>query len=71
LSGTLLLDERRGRSIASALGLSITGTVGVLLAAKNEGQIEEITPLLESLIAANVRISTRLFEEAKRLAGET
>lgn len=67
---TLLIDERRGRTIAQALGLDKTGTVGVLLAAKAEGQISAITPLLHALLAAGVRLSPRLYQEVQRLAGE-
>jgi predicted nucleic acid-binding protein len=70
LEATLLMDERRGRTIASTLGLSITGTAGVLLAAKKIGQIEAVTPLLDTLLAAGIRLSPRLYEEVQRLAGE-
>ncbi|GAB4446036.1 MAG: DUF3368 domain-containing protein [Anaerolineae bacterium] len=67
---TLLIDERRGRAVAAALGGQISGTVGVLLAAKALGQVQAVTPLLDALIASGVRLSPRLYEEAQRQAGE-
>lgn len=67
---TLVMDEQRGRTMAAALGLSITGTVGVLLAAKAKREIASITPLLDSLIANGIRISSRLYQSARLLAGE-
>ncbi|MBI1879979.1 MAG: DUF3368 domain-containing protein [Chloroflexi bacterium] len=67
---TLLIDERRGRAIAATLSLEITGTVGILLAAKALGQVQEVTPLLDALLAAGVRLSPRLYDEAQRQAGE-
>ncbi len=66
----LLMDERRGRIIAEALELNRTWTVGVLLAAKASGRILVVTPLLDALLTAGVRLSPRLYEEARRLAGE-
>jgi predicted nucleic acid-binding protein len=35
----ILVDERDGRSAAERAGLRVTGVLGVLLRAKNEGQI--------------------------------
>ena len=70
LGTTLLMDERRGRAIAIVLGLSVTGTAGVLLAAKRQGAIDLVTPLLDALRAAGIHLSQRIYEEARRLAGE-
>ncbi len=70
LGATAVIDERRGRNIAVALEIQQTGTVGVLLAAKRAGSVPGITPLLDQLVANGVRLSTRLYEEARRLAGE-
>ena len=38
-SDVLIIDERRGRLVAQKLGITITGTVGVLVQANNEGMI--------------------------------
>lgn len=67
---TAAIDERRGRNIAAALGLPQTGTVGILLTAKRAGLIPLVAPLLNQLSASGVRISSRLHEEARRLADE-
>jgi predicted nucleic acid-binding protein len=71
VDATAAIDERRGRSLAAALGVSQTGTVGILLTAKREGLISALTPLLDQLSASGVRLSSRLYDEARRLAGET
>lgn len=70
LGATAAIDERRGRNIAAALGLPQTGTIGILLAAKRAGLISRITPLLDELVSSGIRLSSRLYEEARRLAEE-
>lgn len=70
LDATAAIDEKRGRRHALELGIPQTGTVGILLAAKRRGLIPLIRPLLDRLIAAGIRLSPRLYEEASRQAGE-
>jgi uncharacterized protein len=70
LGAVAAIDERRGRNIATALGIRQTGTVGILLAAKQAGSISAIRPHLDKLISSGIRLSARLYEEALRLAGE-
>jgi len=50
LPGSLLiLDDRLGRRIARLNGLAFTGTLGVLLRAKQAGLLDSIRPTLEKL----------------------
>lgn len=46
----LLVDERRARRVASALGLRVTGLLGVLVEAQRAGLIERVKPVLDDLI---------------------
>jgi len=66
----ILIDEYKGRKIATAQGLSPIGTIGVLLQAKNEGLVKEVKPELDKLIANHQRISQPLYDKALELAGE-
>ena len=47
----LLVDERRARHVASALGLRVTGLLGVLVEAQRAGLVERVKPVLDDLIA--------------------
>ncbi len=46
----VLIDERRGRLVASRMKLRYTGILGVLVEAKNQGLIAEVKPLLDALL---------------------
>ena len=45
----LLVDEKRGRSIAIARGLEVTGLLGVLAEAKARGLISQCQPVLDEM----------------------
>lgn len=66
----VILDDRKARSVASRLGVPVTGTVGLLLKAKQAGLVTAIKPLLAALAANQFHISQELVTEALRLAGE-
>ena len=71
LESAILIDERRGRDLARLRGLRVTGTGGVLLAAKRAAHISEVLPLLRDLEEAGVYIGEALKREALRRAGES
>jgi predicted nucleic acid-binding protein len=66
----VLLDERRARRYAIRMGLPVSGTLGVLLLAKQEGLIEAVKPLISSLIESGLHVHQDLAEEVLQLAGE-
>jgi predicted nucleic acid-binding protein len=58
----LLIDESEGRSVASRLGISNTGTLGVLIEAARDGLVE-LRPALENLQRTNFRVSQSLIAQ--------
>lgn len=68
--GTILIDEHKGRRIASAKGLQTIGTIGTLLQAKKKGVIGALKPNLDYLIDHEFRISDLLYQRALKIAGE-
>jgi predicted nucleic acid-binding protein len=67
---TLILDDQKARKIAEALGIEVTGTLGVLVRAKLSGIIPSIKPLIADIRSTNFRLSPEIELEALRLAGE-
>lgn len=55
----VLMDDRAGVAVASALGLSVTGTIGILDRAASRGLVE-IGPVVARLQATNFRYPPHL-----------
>lgn len=67
----LLIDEALGRNVAKKLGITITGLLGVLLRAKNDGHIVLVKPYIDRLVnEAGFRLSASLIDDALQQAGE-
>ena len=70
LNSLILLDDWKARQFANKIGLKISGTLGVLIKAKNEKYIKSIKPLLAKIKTTNFRISDELKRLALENAGE-
>lgn len=67
----LLIDDRRGRNIATLNQIETIGSLGVLLVAKQRGLIDQIAPLLRQLDQSDIYLSKQLIATVLELANET
>jgi predicted nucleic acid-binding protein len=66
----VIIDEKCGRRYAKQMNIPITGTIGILLKAKEKGLIDTIEPILKELIAKNSWLSSGLISKALHMADE-
>jgi predicted nucleic acid-binding protein len=66
----VILDERLARRHARRLGLPMTGTLGVLLRAKEQKLIAAVGPLIETIRRGGIRLGEPLVEAVLQRAGE-
>ena len=65
-----VLDDRAARRCAEVMKVAVTGSLGVILAAKKRGVITQAAPLISALKAAGAHISDSLIQTALQLVGE-
>jgi len=66
----VIIDELKGRRYAQRLELPLTGTLGLLLLAKEKGLVADLAPLLAELQDAGLYLSPDLIAQVLQLAGE-
>ena len=66
----LITDDLEARKLSVKLGLSIIGTLGVLLRAKQDGHIVLVKPYIERMKQTNFRVSDDLYMAVLRKANE-
>ena len=66
----LIIDDRPARRLAQGLGLSVIGTLGILLAARRHGYLELVKPALDELQRHHFRMTPELQRKVLHDAGE-
>ncbi len=66
----VIIDERKARRYAKRLEIPRTGTLGVLLLAKEKGLIPVLAPLIEELQQAGLHLGIKLIKKVLQLANE-
>jgi predicted nucleic acid-binding protein len=67
----LLIDERKGRRLAEALGCRVIGLLAVLVEAKQQELLPAVKPILDQLILeAGFRVSSALYERVLEVVAE-
>ncbi len=65
----VVLDDGLARRYARRLGLTMTGTLGILLRAKTAGYLDQVAPILDQLEALGFHLDAATRALALRLAG--
>jgi len=65
------LDDLDARRCAASLGIPLTGTLGVILRAKEADLIPAARPCVEELVLVGAHLSDALVERALSLVGES
>ena len=61
----IILDDLQARLVATGIGLNITGTLGILVAAHHSGFIPDLKDSIRKLQEVGFRISQQLIERLK------
>ena len=66
----LIIDDLKGRKFAEQVGITITGTLGIITKAKQVGKINSVKPYLDKIQNTNFRISNELIKIILKNSGE-
>jgi predicted nucleic acid-binding protein len=66
----VVIDDRAGRRCAETHGITLLGTIGLVILAKRLGRIAEARPIIEDLRRAGLYITDGVIADALKRAGE-
>lgn len=66
----VILDDYKARKIAERLGITFTGTIGVIIKARLKGIIPSIKPIIEKIKQTDFRLSAEIETQALKEADE-
>jgi len=66
----VVLDDLAARRCARSLGLSMIGTLGIVVLCRHRGVISAARPVIETLCEAGLRLGPALIDEALAKVGE-
>jgi predicted nucleic acid-binding protein len=66
----IILDDLKGRKIAEKLSLRYSGTLGLILRAKQIGALEKVKPILDKIRQTNFRFNESLLVFVMNESGE-
>ncbi|MCX6935226.1 MAG: DUF3368 domain-containing protein [Verrucomicrobia bacterium] len=67
----LLMDERKGRRVATRKGLKVIGILGVLILAKQRGFLPKVQPVLRQMVEdARFHVSAQVMDAVLKQTGE-
>jgi len=67
----LVLDDARARAVATELGISVIGSLGLLVRAKRRGLITVVRPIMDDMIDSGLYASEQVYHDILDAAGES
>ena len=66
----VLMEELKGRNVARSLNINISGSVGILIQAKQQNKIAAVRPFLEQMLPQGVYYSSMFVRAVLEQMGE-
>ena len=66
----VVIDDANAKKHAKYLNLNVTGTLGILIKAKQKGYINELKPILEEMVEKHIYLSDKLIKMCLERVGE-
>ena len=66
----VVLDDLPGRRVAAGLGMTVIGSLGLLIRAREQGLIEVVRPVMDQRVTNGLFVSKQLYREILMAAGE-
>lgn len=66
----IVVDDLKARKVAKSLNLQITGSLGILVKAKQKGYVDRLGPVLDDIQQTDFRISEKILHRILSLVGE-
>ena len=71
IADIVIIDDAKAKKHAKYLGLPVTGTLGILIKAKQKGYIDKLKPILYQMVQNGIYISQGLIEWCLKQVGES
>jgi len=66
----VVIDDFQARRAAEYLGLKLTGTIGVLIKAKENGYVDAVMPVISEMEREGIYFSDKLKEQIRHISKE-
>ena len=66
----VIIDDANAKKHAKYLELPVTGTLGILIKAKQEGYLDELKPILYQMVESGIYISNKIMDMCLKQVGE-
>ena len=64
----VILDDLAARNVAIELGLAVSGTLGILLAAHERGFLKDVALTVDALTMVGFRVSQKIIEQVRNIS---